>query len=142
MAEAPVASNTVGWVPTAGGSPVYSTASSRSWQRPPPGTVLVCIIQSCTHRPGRECLVGKGASSPRVSLLLETSHLIMTRLTLMSTHGALPRSQPGTETSTCSDFSHGHCSRTSRLRGDRFSHFPDVDAEIPRGGGSFLKPDS
>lgn len=54
VADAPVTSKTVGWVPTAGGRPVYSSASPGSWQRPPPGAVLVCIIHSCTNRPGCE----------------------------------------------------------------------------------------
>lgn len=61
MADAPVPSKTVGWVPTAGGRTVYSSASSGSWQRPPPGTVLVCIIHSCTNSAGCECL---GDSAP------------------------------------------------------------------------------
>lgn len=63
VADAPVTARTAGWVPTAGGGPVYSTASSRSWQQPPPGTTLVCIIRSCTNRPSHERLMGEGASS-------------------------------------------------------------------------------
>lgn len=63
MADALVTSKTVGCVLTAGGRPVYSTASSRSWQLPAPGTVKVCIIGSCTNRPGTSASWGAPASS-------------------------------------------------------------------------------
>lgn len=105
QADAPVTSKTVGWVPTAGGRPVYSSASSGSWRWPPPGAVLVCIIHSCTNRSGPECPGSSTAPTPVTSRRITWQSISASNSSDTSWE---PGTGPGLEVISLTDVSPGH----------------------------------
>lgn len=110
VADAPVTSKTLGWVPTAGSSPVYSTASSRSWQQPPAGIILIYIIHSYPNGPGMSASWGSGHPLPppwgRGPILSTAGDLTIDNTINTHERSLSTYYEPGTEHSACGDFSH------------------------------------